>query len=96
MLDHIGERLLGHPVRRQVEPGEQVARLAAHVQRHLDPGRGNRFGQRGQIGERVGGFEVGGHVVLHPQHAEQGAHLSERAPADLLDRGERPGGLGGL
>ncbi len=112
MLDHVGDRLLDHPVRRQVQPGGKRRALASDVQVHPDAGLGGPGDQAAQVPQAGGGHQPGSPRAgrpspvarragscggrIGPEHAEQRPHLAQRAAADLLDRRQRAGRLLGL
>src|SRR4029453_10008467 len=95
VTDHVGQRLLHHPVEGQVDGGREAPRLALQRDLDLDPGPG-RLGDQGvqlaQAGRRAQrGLPVSPVAVAqHPQH---GVELGQGLVAGLADGGQ---GLGRL
>ena len=88
------QRLLQHPVRRQVHAGGQRGRLAVHLQVHRQPVGAGALDQRLRLLQRrLRGQRRPG--VVASQHAQQPPHLHQRVAAGLLDRGQRRVGGGG-
>ena len=59
VLDHVGDRLLDHPVRGQVQPGGKPGPLAADVEVHPDAGLGGPLDQAVQVRQPGAGTSAG-------------------------------------
>ena len=94
MLDHVGERLLHDAVGRQLDAGVDAHARSLDVERHRHAGVAHVVDEARQVGE-PGRRCVVALAVAVAQHAEQAAHLGERAAGGGRDGLERGTGLVG-
>ena len=84
------ERILDHPVRREVDARAQAhARVALDAQLHREPALAGALDERLEHAREArlrGQLRA---IAVAPQHAQQPAHLGERVATGLLDGGER-------
>ncbi len=80
VLEHVGQRLLGHPVNARLQLCRQLARPTLDLELDWQA----RAGQPADQGPQIAA------LLARPQHAEQAAHLAECVPAGLGDPRQRP------
>jgi hypothetical protein len=84
VLERVCQRLLDNPIRRELDPDRQLARIALDVELHRQAGLANLRNQGRQVGEP--GLRRQRIACAAAEHADESAHLGQGAAADPLDR----------